>query len=114
METQFYPMERFNHSENYNFRKVYRWHKDEFKLTFQQFFFFLYLYQCGFDKFRACKVQVPGLSNRCCLYFLMRLKQWGYLSRNEKKVFSWTEIAKERYKKFEQAYNRTCSRPFKW
>jgi hypothetical protein len=35
----------------------------------------------------------------------MRLKQWGYLTRNENKVFSWTEIAKERYKKFSEDYD---------
>lgn len=109
-----YKMEKFKHSESYNFRKVYRLLKPDFFLTFQQFFFFLYLYECGYDKVKACKVQVPGLSTRCCLYFLMKLKQWGYMTRNEKKAFSFTERAKQNYKRFIEKYERTCSMPFKW
>jgi hypothetical protein len=44
----------------------------------------------------------------------MKLKQWGYMTRNEKKAFSFTERAKQNYKRFIEKYERTCSMPFKW
>jgi len=77
-------MEKINITSLYNFRKVCRRYKSQFKLTFNQTFFVMYLYHNGDMDFRACDIQIPGLSYRGGLDYLSKLSNKGYLIRNNR------------------------------
>jgi len=107
-------METINITHHHNFLRVFRSLKPRFQLTLLQFTFLLVLIQNGYDYFRACEVEIPGLSYRLGLEYLRKLTWKGYLRRNGGKVYSITEKARMDYKGFVKAYYTANSSPFQW
>ena len=107
-------MQKSQFQINYSFRLTFRKFRDDFRLTYQQFFFLWYLVENRFtDRFKPCDLLIPGTSVRNTYYYVKVLYSRGYLNKNHG-FYSFTDRAKVNFKRFMDHYKRSNSLPFKW
>jgi hypothetical protein len=101
-------------TQAYSFRATFMRFRKDYKLSYQQFFFLWYLFDCKFtEKFRRCDLLVPGTGISNTYYYLKTLKSKGYLKK-EGFYYTLTDKAWKNFNEFLNVYKRRIALPFTW